>query len=68
MKEHSGGKWKLKHNDAKYKRCSKSSFNSEVYSNTSLPQEIRKMSNKNQIIYLKELEKEQTKSKVSKWK
>lgn len=35
-------------------RCSKSSFNREVYGNTGLPQELRKISN-NLTLYLKEL-------------
>ena len=40
----------------------------DVYSNTSLPQETRKIS-KHLILHLKEQEKEeQTKFKVSKWK
>ena len=49
--------------------CSKSSSKREVYSNTILPQETRKISNKNLTLHLKELEKEeQTKSKVSRRK
>ena len=48
--------------------CSKSSFKCEVYSNTILPQETRKISN-SLTLHLKELEKEeQTKPKVSRWK
>ena len=38
--------------------CSKSSSKREVYSNTSLPQETRKISN-NLTLHVKELEKEQ---------
>ena len=38
--------------------CSKSSSNTEVYSNTILPQETRKISN-NLCLYLKQLEKEE---------
>ena len=45
--------------------CSKSSSKREVYSKTSLPQETRKISNNNLTLHLKELEKEQTKPKVS---
>ena len=46
--------------------CSKSSSKREVYSNTSLPQDTRKTSNKQSNLHLKELEKEeQIKSKVS---
>ena len=48
--------------------CSKSSSKREVYSNTILPQETKKISN-NLILDLKELEKEeQTKPKVSRRK
>ena len=48
--------------------CSKSSSKREVYSNTILPQETRKISN-NLTLQLKELEKEeQTKPKVSRRK
>ena len=47
--------------------CSKSSSKREVYSNTSLPQETRKISN-NLILYLKQLEKEQINPKVSRRK
>ena len=48
--------------------CSKSSSKREFYSNTSLPQETRKISN-NLTLQLQELEKEeQTKSKVSRRK
>ena len=47
--------------------CSKSSSKREVYSYTSLPQETRKVSI-NLILHLKELEKEQTKPKVSRRK
>ena len=43
--------------------CSKSSSKRDVYSNTSLPQEIRKINNL--TLHLKQLEKEeQTKPKV----
>ena len=49
-------------------RYSKSSSMREVYSNTILPQETRKISN-NLTLYLKELEKEeQTKPKISRRK
>ena len=48
--------------------CSKSNSKREVYSNTILPQEIRKISN-NLTLHVKELEKEeQTKPKVSRRK
>ena len=39
-------KWKWKHNNPKLMGHSKSISKREVYSNTSLPQEIRKISNK----------------------
>ena len=41
-----GDLWKQKHNDPKSMECSKSSSKREVYSDTSLPQETRKISNK----------------------
>ena len=47
---------------------SKGSFKRQVYNNTSLPEEIRKISN-NLNLHIKELEKEeQTKPKVSRRK
>ena len=49
--------------------CSKRSSKREVYSNAILPQETRKISNKNQNLHLKQLEKEeQTKPKLSRRK
>ena len=49
-------------------RCSKTSSKRKVYSNRSLPQETRKISN-NLTLYLKELEKEkQMKLKVIRMK
>ena len=48
--------------------CTKSSSRSEVDTHTSLPHEIRKISNKPSTLYLKELEKEQPKLKVSRRK
>ena len=49
--------------------CSKSSFKREIYSNTTLPQETRKISNKHLTLHLKQLEKEeQRKPKVSRRK
>ena len=41
--------------------CNKSSGKREVYSNTSLPQEIREISN-NLTLHLKQLEKEEPKT------
>ena len=61
-------KWQWKHDDPKPVGCSKSSSKREVYSYTSLPQEIRKISN-NLTLHLKELEKqEQRKPEVSRRK
>ena len=39
-------KWKWKHKDPKPMGCSKSSSKREIYSNTNLPPEPRKISNK----------------------
>ena len=49
--------------------CSKSSFKREVYTNTILPQEIRKSQLNNLTLHLKQLEKEEQKNpKVSRRK
>ena len=40
-----GDKWKWKHSDSKSMWCSKSRSKREVYSDTNLPQETRKISN-----------------------
>ena len=48
--------------------CSKSSSNREVYSNTILPQETRKISNKQPKLMHKQLEEEQTKTNISRRK
>ena len=53
------------HNAPKPVRCNKNSSKREVYSNTILPRETRKISNK-QPNLAPQLEKEQTKPKVSK--
>ena len=45
LKKNSGNKWWLKHN-SKLMGCSESSCKREVYSNTILPQETRKTSNR----------------------
>ena len=45
-KEVSRNKWRWKHKNPKPMGCSKSSFNRKIYSNTILPQETRKISNK----------------------
>ena len=52
-------KWKWKENFPKFMRCRKSSSKRDVYSDTGLPQETRKLSNKNLNYQLKELEKEE---------
>ena len=49
-------------------RCSKCSSEREVYSNTILPQETRKISNKQPNLHLKQLEKDEQKEKVIKRK
>ena len=62
-------KWQQKIHDPKPMGWSKSSSKREVYNNTILPQETRKISNKNQNLHLKQLEKEeQTKPKLSRRK
>ena len=55
-----------KHNDPKPIGCSKSSLKKEFYSNTILPQETRKISNKNQTLHIKQLEKENQQKKKKK--
>ena len=45
-KKISRNKWQWKHNNSKPMGCSKSSSKREVYSNTILPQETRKTSNR----------------------
>ena len=46
IKKIPGDRWKWKHNDPKSMRWNRSSSKKEVYSDTSLLQEIRKISNK----------------------
>ena len=53
-----GDKWKWKHDDPKPVGHSKSRSKREVYSDTLLPQETRKVSNK-LTLHLKKLEKEE---------
>ena len=48
--------------------CGKSNSKREVYSDTTLPQEIRKSSINSLTLHLKQLEKEKTKLKVSRSK
>ena len=59
IKKISRNKWQWKHNNSKPMGCSKSSSKREVYSNTILPQESRKTSNRQPNWHLKQLEKEQ---------
>ena len=58
-------KWQQKHDSPKHVGCSKNSSKREVYSDTSLPQETSKTSNKQPNLISKQLEKEeQTNPKV----
>ena len=54
-------KWQWNHNDAQPMGCSKGSSKREVYGNTILHQETRKISNNNLNLHLKQLEKEEQK-------
>ena len=56
-------KWKWKHNYSKPTRCTKSSANKEVLSNTSLPQEARDTSSKQPNITPKATRERKTKTK-----
>ena len=53
-------KWQWKHDDRKPKGWSKSSSKREVYSNTILPQETRKISNKQPNLTLKSIREKRT--------
>ena len=53
--------WKWKHNNPKPMGHRKSSAKGKVHSNTGLPQEIRKKSNKYLTLHLKQLAKEEMK-------
>ena len=57
----------MKIDDPKPMGCSKSSSKRKVYGNSISPQEIRIMSNKNLILHLKQLEKEEQRQS-SQWK
>ena len=59
-------KWKWKHNDPKLKENNRSSSKMEVYNDTSLPQEIRNISNKQPNLTPKTSREIRTKAKVSK--
>ena len=67
MKEEKAQENKWKYNSPNPFECSKSSSKREVHSNTGLPQEAREISS-NLTLHLKQLEKEQTKSKTSRRK
>ena len=54
-------KWQWKHDDPKPMRCSKSCSKMEVYSNTILPQETRKISNKQPNLTPKAIRERRTK-------
>ena len=60
-----GDEWKGEHNDLKSMEWSRSSSNWKVYSDTHLPQEIRKISN-NLTLHLKEL-KRREQTKIQTW-
>ena len=60
-------KWKWKHNDSKPMGCGKSSSKKEVHSNTILPQEARKITNK-QSNLVQKITKEQENLKLVKGK
>ena len=55
----SRNKLQWKHNNSKPIGCSKSSSKREFYSNTILPQETRKILNRQPNLHLKQLEKEE---------
>ena len=55
-------KWQWKHDGPKPMGCSKSTSKREVYGNKILPQETRKISNKQPNLHLKQLEKEEQKA------
>ena len=59
-KTKNGNKRKWKHNNPKSMRCTKSSFQREVCSNSSFPQEIRKISHKQPICTPKGTRKRRT--------
>ena len=62
IKNMSRNKWQWKHGNSKSMGCSKNSSKREVYSNTTLPQETRKTSNRQPTLHLKQLEKEEQKN------
>ena len=53
----------MKNNNSKPMGCSKSSSKKKLYSNTILPQETRKTSNRHLTLHLKQLKKEQQQQK-----
>ena len=60
-----GDKWKWNHSDPKSLGYSESSSKRDVYSNTSLPQETRKMSNKEPNLTSKGARKRRTNKTLS---
>ena len=58
-------KWQWKQNDPKRMGCNKSSSKREVYSNTILPQETRKISNKQPNLTPKAIRERRTKETQS---
>ena len=61
-------KWKWKHAAQKPMKCSKHSSKKEVYSDTHLPQEIGKISNKQPNLTLTDIKERRTKPRVSRRK
>ena len=59
-----GDKWQQKHDNLKPMGCSKSSSKREVYSNTILPQETRKVPNKQPNLTPKATRERKTNKKV----
>ena len=57
-------KWQQKHDHPKPMGCSKSSSKKEVYSNTSLPQETKKISNKQSNLTPRGTRERRTKPKL----
>ena len=59
---------KIKNNNPNSMKCSKSSSKKEIFGDTSLPQEIRKISNKNITLHLKEIEENKQNPKLAEGK
>ena len=65
IKKYLENKWQWKHDDPKPMGCSKSSSRRQVYSNTILPQETRKISNKQPNLTSKAIRERRTKTPQS---